>query len=631
MLGTFREKVVKWGAQLLFAMLLLSFIGWGIGDYLGYSAGARFRQGVATVGSREISTADFQREVQDQVARLRQMFGPSFNMDQAKAMGIADNVLQSMIQENLIAEGARKMGLVVDDKVVSAAIREDDQFKGAGGDFDRLKFQDALRQLGLSEGQYVQLLRSEMLRTEYLSPISISPSAPETLIEAIYRYRNEKRVASILTLPFSAVTDIPEPSQDDLQAYYDAHKTEFTLPEQRKLTVVRIRPADLVDEIEVTEGQMRTYYEDHAPEFGTPEKRNVQQIIVNDEDTAKKLHDRIAGGEDFTAVGKSAGNTEETMNLGTLTRDEVPLPELGEAAFSLDQGKVSDPVKTALGWHLVRASEIVPATQKSFDEVKDQIRKRLALDAASDQLYKISTKLEDEIGGGASLEEAAQKLKFNLLKVDGVDSSGRDSDGNRVDGMSPEILRTAFSTPEGGDSGMEDLAQGAGYFMLHVDKVTPAALEPLDKVKDRVVAGWKTDARTKKAGETAQAMVEDLKAGKPIAEVAQTYKAQVTTSPPFTRSRQGAENTPALSGALVSSLFKAKPGTPVAAPGPESYAVGVVGQVIAADPSQDTDGLKALKQELSQAVANDLSDSLTAALRERFRVSIDRDAVDQAF
>ena len=149
------------------------------------------------------------------------------------------------------------------------------------------------------------------------------------------------------------------------------------------------------------------------------------------------------------------------------------------------------------------------------------------------------------------------------------------------------------------------------------------------KVKERVVAGWKTDARTKKAGEVAQTMVDELKAGKPISDVAAAHKAQLSTSPAFTRSNQGGENT--LSGSLVAALFKAAPGTPVAAPGPDFYSVGVVGQVIAADPAQDAEGLKALKTELSQAVSGDLSDGLTEALRARLSVSIDRDAVDKAF
>ena len=190
MLGLFREKIVKAGAQVLFILLILSFIGWGVGDYLGYR-GTGASQTVAEVGGKSILTRDFQREMQEQMARMRQMFGESFNIQQARAMGIEESVLQNMIQDALFSEGARRLGLVVDDSVVALEIRSDPSFQTGDGTFNREQFSAGLRQAGFSESQYVALMRNEIVRRQYLSPILISRDAPRTMVESLYKYRAE--------------------------------------------------------------------------------------------------------------------------------------------------------------------------------------------------------------------------------------------------------------------------------------------------------------------------------------------------------------------------------------------------------------------------------------------------------
>jgi peptidyl-prolyl cis-trans isomerase D len=630
MLGTFREKIVKWGTQLLFGILLLSFVGWGIGDYLGYSAGSR-NLSVATVGNTSISTRDFQTVMQQQMTRMRQVLGDNFGAEQARAMGIEDNVLQSMIQEALFVEGARRLGLVVDDSVVAHEIRTDRQFRSASGGFDRMQFENTLRQMGYTEGAYVAELKKDLLRTQYLSPLAIGRAAPSSLVETLYRYRNERRVAQVVVLPHTVIKDVPEPTQADLEKYHADNAPRFTAPEYRAFTVIRMRPSDIVGEIEVPEARIREYYEDHLNEFSQPERRTIQQILFNDEESARAAYARVEKGEDFAAVAKdTAGVSGDGLTLGTLAKEEIPIPELADEAIMLQPGMVSKPVQSPIGWHLLKVTEIRRATVRSLDETKEEVRKRIANEMASDTLYKLSTRFEDELGGGASAEEAAKRLKLNVLKFDAIDRNGRDPEGNGGEGLSPEIVRAAYDTQQGGESPLGELTGGeGGYFMVHVDKVTPQALKPLDQIKDEVAAAWKADERAKRAEVLAKQMLDDIKGGKLLKDVAEANGAQILTTSPFTRTREGLNVQ--IPGAILSALFKSPPGTPEMAQAADVHVIALVSDVVAADPAKDADGIARLKDELAGALASDISLGLANALRDKLSVTIDRAAVNSAF
>lgn len=624
MLGIFRERIVKWGAQLLFVLLILSFVAWGIGDYIGYQGPGGGSQTVAEVGGRSILTRDFQREMQDQMGRMRQMFGDAFNIEQARAMGIEDSVLQTMIQDALFSEGATRLGLVVDDAVVVQEIRSDPSFQTATGAFNRDQFNTALRQAGFSEGQYINLMRNELLRRQYLSPVLLGRDVPRGAVESLYKFRNEKRVANIITLPHSMIKGVPAPTDADLVKYHDENKKLYSTQEVREITLVRMRPEDIIDEIDVPEADIERFYNDHLVEFSSPERRIVSQILFPDEAAARAAYERITKGEDYAKVEKEFGGG----TLGNLSKGEVPIPELGEAAFAALPDVVTEPVPSPLGWHLLRVTNITSASRKDIKDVQDDIRHRIALDKATDSLFRLAGKFEDELGGGASAEEAAKRLKLNVTKIESIDREGRDPAGNRYNDMTPEILTAAFNAPAGGDSPLGDLAEG-GHYIVHVDKIFPAAVRSLDEVKERVRGDWLAAQRAERADATIKEMIAEIKGGKLLADVAGPRGANIMQSKPFSRTRQGLDLQ--VPSSLVAALFKAPVGTPESGAGEEAHMIGIVTEIIVPDVAADEDAVSRLKDELGSTLANDLSTSLAGALREKLKVTIDRNAVEKAF
>ena len=302
------------------------------------------------------------------------------------------------------------------------------------------------------------------------------------------------------------------------------------------------------------------------------------------------------------------------------------MPELAAAAFQTPEGAVTEPVQTPLGWHIAQVLKIVPGHTESFEEAKGKLTHELQLREASNAIYDLGNKLQDALGGGASLEEAAKKLDLKVVKITAVNGKGLAPEGKPVAGLpqGPKFLSTAFSTEPGRDSDLREDDQG-GFFLLHVNNVVPSQLRPLADVRDKVLAGWQADARRKAAAKAAQAMVEKAQTGADLAALAKESGTSVSTTAAFTRTGQGAG--PGLPPELVASLFAAKIGDVVSSPSPQGAVVAKLASVLPADAKADTAGVHQLEDQLRGTLGADLLNAFTEALRERYGVEIDERVV----
>lgn len=622
---TFREAILGWGAKILLALLILSFGVWGIGDYVAPQSG---NAAIATVGESEITGSEFSNEVRLQVNRLQRIFGSSFTNAQAKSMGITGNVLESLIQRNLFAEGAKSLGLFVSNDLVAREIRDDDQFKSQGGSFDRLLFNQTIQRAGLSEAGYIAVFKGQLLQNQFLSGIQNGQSVPKTLTNSVYQYRNAKRSANYIELKHSSITTIPAASEETLKSYHKDNAARFTAPEYRTITLVQLQIKDIVDEIDVSEEKIKEAYDDRINEFKTPETRKIQQILLSDEAKAKSVYEKITAGGDFAKVAKEVANLDAaTLELGTLTRAQLPIKELADAAFSAVPNTVSAPVKSPLGWHVLRITEVKAATQKMLAEVRADLKKAIASEKAVDSLYNLSNKFEDELGGGATITEAAKRLNFTIRKILTMNAAGVDASGKKIDNLSQNIVQVAFGTEQDQDSALTDYGD-SGYFILHVDGVTAPTLKPFASVRTEVGAAWKAEQQANAAGKKVKALTARLKGSATLAEIAKELNVKVKTTQDFIRSGAGLKVQ--IPGELVTALFKAKGKEAVTASSPAAHYIAQVKETKAADPVADKKGLDALATQLRGNIANDISTQFANALRLKLGVTINRAAVDAA-
>lgn len=624
MLDAIRRYSSSIVVKALMALLIFSFAAWGVGDVIRTGAAPT---GVAEVGGVEISPVAMANEMQREVGQLRAIFGERFTLEQARGMGIADAVLARMIDETLTDLAAKDLGVAISDDLVRRKIQGYNAFQGVVGGFDRSRFQLALQNLGMTEAQFISRVRIDTARQQLIDSLGAGAAPAPTVVDAVYRRRQERRVADVALVADAAMTGIGDPDAAMLAEHHRQYAASFTAPEYRTLTVLRLEAADLAKEIAVPEAEIKEAYEARIDDFRRPERRRLQQFVLADEAAALAAHARLQAGEDYARVAKEAAGVEtDQLEIGLFTREQL-LPELAGAAFALAEGGVGTPLESPLGWHLLRVTGIEAAQQQSLAEVREDVRKELATEKAVESLYKLATRLEDALGGGASIPDAAQKLGLAVARIGPVDGQGKDANGVPTPDLPPRFLETAFATAKGADSGLVD-AGGHGYFVLRVDEVTPAVVRPLESVRAEVAAAWTAARRSEAAKKAAEALVERLNEGADLGVLAREMNLVVATQ----RLQRAPERTPGRPPeALVAQIFGAGLGKAVTARGADGYFVALLKEVIAADPAAEADGVKALDRQLQQAMQADLRAQLAAALRQRYAVTINRRNFEKLF
>ena len=313
MLDSLRKASSGWVAQLLIALLVVSFAVWGIsGFFTGFNA-----EVVATVGNTDVTVRQFAREYETRLRQAGQQFGQQITPELAQMLQLPQQVLGRLIADAALTDEARNMGLGISDEALSTKIAEDPAFQDPSGNFDRNQFVQLLRNAGLTEDQYVEQLREGYIRQQITDGLAGETQVPDAFMRALAEYRGEERNLSWLVLTPALIGNVTDPSETDLQAYFDAHKSDWRAPEYRAVTLMSLSPADLADAGAVTDADAQALYDRvSATRFSTPERRRIQQIVFDSEADGQQAAAAVSGGKTFDELLTDRGQTPEAVDIG---------------------------------------------------------------------------------------------------------------------------------------------------------------------------------------------------------------------------------------------------------------------------------------------------------------------------
>ena len=624
MLNALRKNAGSWVVKLLLLLLVASFAIWGIGDVF---YGGSQSQTVATVGDAEIPASELADAFNRAVANLQRQLGPEFDRERAIQLGVMQQALQDLIGQRLITLRADEMGLAVPDDALRTLVTEDPVFH-TGGQFDRSRFDQLLRASGLSEDTYLASLRQEVVRTALTGSIAGPVKAPQALVDAIYRYRNEQRRGHYVPVPIESVTDVPAPSEEQLAQFHEAHEGQFTAPEYRALAFITLEPDDLIDEIEVSDEEVAAAYDSRIEEFRTPERRTVEQLLASEQAKIEQAARRLAEGATFEQVASEIEGVSVDQ-LGAVSKGDLPA-QFEEAIFGQAEGKISDPVNSAFGWHIFRVIKIQPEETMPLAQAREQLTRELALQQAAERLPDFAAQLDDELAAGTGLKEAARVLGLEAVSVPAVDATGKNPDGKPVETLPawPEFMQVALETPAGETSLLEETAAG-GYFVVQVEQVTEARLKPVEEVRDELVAAWQAERRRELARDKAAQLRARLEDGAPLDEVLAGTSLESKPIEPVRRDVAGTGQ--GVNRAVVRVLFATEPGDVASEVVELNDGFAVIGtdEVIAADPAADPEAVKQLALELEADMRSDLIAQFETQLRRDYPVEIDGAAINR--
>ena len=625
MLTSLRKTTGNWFTRIFLFILVLSFAIWGVADFLGNTV----EPPLAKVAGATISAQEFNNDFRRELFRLQQQYGPDFTPAKAREMGFDREVLRQKLVGIMFDREAESLSLTAADQTIAQNIRENASYRDSLGEFDKNIFLRALNENGFTEKEYLRRARMDMTRRQLIAAITAGTVAPQKLAATLYSLQEEQRTAELLYIPQNAIGKIPNPTGVELEAFHKANETLFTAPEIRSVTYVTLRPDDLAEGITPDEKDLREQYDARLAEFTVTGMRNLQQFVLPDEATAKAAYEKIRGGKDFAAVAKQAsGTNEKELELLEVTKDLLPA-EIAEAVFALKEREVSPPLKSALGWHLVKITAARQERIQPFEEVRKTISEHLALAHATDLAVERANQLEDARAGGASLEETAKEFGLKLHTIAGVDRQGKGPDGDTVKNMpmDPQFIADIFDTDEGSESDLRENKDG-GYYVLRVDNVTPSAVRPLADVRNEAAAAWRAQKTGEMLEQLSGEMLKAAQAGKMLPEIAKPLKLKVSKSPAFGRSFTDEQ----MNAALTAKLFTGKPGDSFAEPAPGGgYVIARLTGIMPPSLTDKSDAVAKMGRDLSRNFSEDVLAQYQSVLERRYDVEINQDRLNSLF
>jgi peptidyl-prolyl cis-trans isomerase D len=626
MLRGIRKASANWLGRIVMGVVMTllagSFAVWGINDiFRGYG-----NTTVAKIGGTEIPADQFRQTYNDRLQQLEQQLGRPVTPEQANELGIDRQVLSEMIAQSGLDQRARQMRLGISDDEIARRITSDPIFQTPGGLFDRERFEDTLRNAGFSEQRFVAEQRSTMQRREIIDSVSGNIPVPNAWLDAINQLQNEQRSVEYVALGPAQAGDIPQPTDEQLSKYFDERKIMFRAPEYRKIVTVTETPEELAKTIEVSDDDMKKTFEKDRSRYITPERRRVEQIVFPTMADAQAASDRIKNGTTFSALAAERGLKPQDTDLGMVPKSGIIDPEEADAAFSLKEGEVSAPVQGRFGAVLVTVTAIEPEDKKSFEVVAPFIRNDIALERAKTQVQDIHDKVEDERAGGATLEEAAEKLKLPVVTYDAVDRSGREPSGALVANLNGDVVSAAFATDVGVDN--DPIETRGGYVWYEDAGITPAHDRNLDEVKSQVQEHWRDDEIASRLKAKAADLLDKLKNGNALDSLAAADGLKVETATDLKRDQPSAD----ISARMIGTIFHTAKDAFASSEGdkPSQWIVFRVTDVKtpALDPSSKQ--AKDVEQTVRNQISDDVMGQYMAWLENELGTTINQSALAQA-
>ena len=623
MLESLRKSSTGIVAKILMGLLILSFAVWGIADvFRGFGTSA-----VASVGGTDISANEFRARYLEQVQQIGRRTGRGLSPDQARALGVDRQVLNQMIADATLEAEGKRLGLAVSDQQVSDAIAANPAYRRPGAAaFDPAYFTQLLRQNSLTEARFIQLERARMLRDQMIQSLGTGLAVPAVLVDAVHRYESEARDATYILVSAEAVGELPAPTEDQLRAFYDAHKITFRAPEYRKVSVLALTPEALAAHVAVSAEDARAFYDREQVRFGTPERREVRQIVFPTPEDAAAASDKIKGGASFDDIAAARGLKPTDTDLGLVAKSAILDPKIAEVAFLIAPGGTSAPIEGRFGFALVNVPRAEPASRKPFEEVKAEIETELALAKARRELLDQHDAVEDERAAGSTLAEIAKKLSLTLSVIDAVDRSGRDPAGNPVEipGRA-EVVSGAFAAPVGVETDTIQLPGNGGFVWFQTDAVIPARDRTFEEARAEVEARFKQEALAKAVEAKAKALFDQAKAGTLLAQVAGAADLPLKVAEGLRRGRAA----PPFSVEAITEVFNVKDGgvgMATAAEAPDRVVFQVSKITVPPEGPQD----QQVAAQLSAQMENDLLVQYLGALQQQLGVTINQRVLSQS-
>lgn len=608
------------GVVITLGFLALIALAFGLTDINNFSTpGQTSGAAVIEVGEASVSDAELQQRTRLALDNVRQQ-QPDIDINGFVAQGGFESVVSRVINGLALDAFATQSGMVASKALVDGQIASIPAFQGFDGKFSQANFERALQAQRISQADLRADIRRETLAQWLLAPTigASQVSAQQALPYASLLLESRAgQIALVPTRPDASA----RPSDQVLSSYYTTNRARYTVPQRRSLRYAVIRPAQFADAAEVSDAEIAAAYRAAGDRYAPTATRTLQQVIVADQAAANRIAQAVRGGTSPEAAARAAGLEATTIDDATRASFAAQsAPAVADAAFAAAEGSVAGPVRSPIGWHIVRVASVAQSAGRPLAAVRDELIAEVRQRKAIEALTQMQERLDTGITDGSTFDELVADAKLQPVRTPPVLASGIDPDNpaQRPDPALARVFEAGFAAEQGDSPQLVQLGEDGTFAVVALDQVVPAAPRPLAQIRDGVVRDWQIDQAKQAARRTAMQISQAVGRGQSLT---QAYRAAGVQGPAIQSIDVSRAELAARQQQLpppVALMFSMKQGTAKILEGPqnEGWFIVAVTDIERGDAKGNQNAINATRQGLGGVIGREYAEQFSNAARD---------------
>ena len=533
LLSLMRKHAKSYLIKALIAIIAIVFV-----FYFGYSFSAREGIKIALVNDEIITAVEYEKNYRTMLEALQREYRGMWSDNLLKVFDLKNRALDSLITQKLVSQEAKNIGLDVTEKEIQDKIMSNPAFQFRGR-FDESRYRSVLQNHRMTPEDFEAVIAREILQEKVVQFLTtLTPVTDQEVLEQ-YTFANEKVKISYVEFKPDQFKNKVKVEPAAMEKYFDDHKEAYRIPEKVKVAYVVFDPDAYKDQIKVSEDQIKDYYEDNLDTFKEKSQVKARHILLRLAENASKeeeekvkqkataLLQQVRAGADFSELAKK--NTEDPSGkenggeLGYFSAGQMVKP-FEDAAFKLKKGEISDLVRTAFGYHIIKVEDVKEARTKSLEEAKGQIFAMLQKTSATDMAHEKALSFVDRMPYQTDLQKYAAEHKVSVRETAYFSQTDPIPDV----GNNEKLRQTLFSMEK---EEVSDLVEAGGkFYVFQAKDKKPSALPALDEAKDKVREDYVNYLASQMAKSAAEEYLKKLKEGKDWAALAKESHLETITT-----------------------------------------------------------------------------------------------------
>ena len=625
---------LKWSL----ALVCLAFVFLYVPGFVDQTALEGFPNDVvARVGDYDITVAQFRQMYLLQLENYRQQSSGEVSEEVLRSLGIDRQILLGMIARYAAVAEAERIGLSVSDAEVRHRIVNLPGFQVNGQFVGEARYRQSLafQRPPMTPAQFEEEVRRDIMFERLEAAVTGWIAVSDEEIAAEHRRRNEKVRVQVVAFRGDDYLEELEATDEEIEALYEEDSLSYELPEKRQLRFLLVDESTIFESISPADEEVQQFYDANSSQYTTPGQVRASQILlrIGDQDEAEvearaaELAAEARGGADFAELAREHSQDEATAeaggDLGMFGRGRM-VAEVEAAAFDMEVDAVSDPVKSAIGFHVLRVTEKQEETRQPLEEVREAIENTLKNERATTRADDLARAIAADVETPQDLERAASARGFELQE------SGFVGRGEPILGLgfAPQVSAEAFQLEEGEVVGPIQTPTGPAF--VTVTGLQDPVIPPLDEVREDVARDVRNRKALERAREEAEAAVGSLRDGEDFAAAAEAAGLTVGTSELISRGAAFPEV--GVSAAVEQAAFELPVGgvSGILEAGGETLAVVRLVEREDVTPEQIAEASDAVRSDLLQSRRAEFYSAYMSRVQEQLGVDVDYGAFETA-